>query len=169
MFNTCNPMDKSSFSGIPQANILEWVAISFARGSSWPRDWTQVSCIVGTFFCNCTTKGLLSASHWFRDISLKKMCFWVFYSMSHDLWGFPTLAGEKQTIHKYYAKILWSTSFQWYFLENYRVLLQVCWEQYLDKHLRVTSLQSSRDQPLSNSVFSGILAHGSTQISFPTF
>ena len=31
--------------GILQARILEWVAISFSRGSSWPKDRTQVSCI----------------------------------------------------------------------------------------------------------------------------
>ena len=31
--------------GIPQARILEWVAVSFSRGSSPPRDRTQVSCI----------------------------------------------------------------------------------------------------------------------------
>ena len=30
----------SSVHGIPQARIQEWVAISFSRGSSWPRDWT---------------------------------------------------------------------------------------------------------------------------------
>ena len=30
-----------------QSRILEWVAISFSRGSSWSRDWTQVSCIEG--------------------------------------------------------------------------------------------------------------------------
>ena len=30
----------SSVHGILQARILEWVAISFSRGSSWPRDWT---------------------------------------------------------------------------------------------------------------------------------
>ena len=35
----------SSVNGISQARILEWVAISFSRGSSWPRDWTRVSCI----------------------------------------------------------------------------------------------------------------------------
>ena len=38
----CNPMDSSlpgfSFQGIPQTRILEWVAISFSRGSLWPRD-----------------------------------------------------------------------------------------------------------------------------------
>ena len=36
--------------GIFQARVLEWVAISFSRGSSWLRDWTQVSCIVGGRF-----------------------------------------------------------------------------------------------------------------------
>ena len=30
-----------------QARILEWIAISFFRGSSWPRNRTQVSCIAG--------------------------------------------------------------------------------------------------------------------------
>ena len=51
LFNSYNPMGcsppGSSVHGISQARILEWVAISFSRGSSWPRDWTQVSCIVG--------------------------------------------------------------------------------------------------------------------------
>ena len=45
----CDPMDcslpGSSIHGIFQARILEWVAISFARASSRPRDWTCVSCI----------------------------------------------------------------------------------------------------------------------------
>ena len=36
----------SSAHGILQARILEWVAIPFARGSSQPRDQTQVSCIM---------------------------------------------------------------------------------------------------------------------------
>ena len=37
----------SSLHGIHQARILEWVAISFSRGSAQPWDWTQVSCIAG--------------------------------------------------------------------------------------------------------------------------
>ena len=41
------PMDcslrGSSVHGISQARILEWVAISFSRGSSWPRSWTHIS------------------------------------------------------------------------------------------------------------------------------
>ena len=39
-----------SVHGILQARILEWVAISFSRGSSQPRNQTQVSCIAGRFF-----------------------------------------------------------------------------------------------------------------------
>ena len=43
----CDPMDcrppGSSVNGILQARILEWVAIPFSRGSSQPRDQTQVS------------------------------------------------------------------------------------------------------------------------------
>ena len=40
----------SSVHGIFQARILEWVAISFSRGSSGPRDRTWVSCIGGRRF-----------------------------------------------------------------------------------------------------------------------
>ena len=40
----------SSAYGIPQARILEWVAISFYRGSSRPKNQTQASCIEGRFF-----------------------------------------------------------------------------------------------------------------------
>ena len=49
-----NPIDckwpGSSVHGILQARILEWVAMPFSRGSSQPRDRSQVSCIVGGFF-----------------------------------------------------------------------------------------------------------------------
>ena len=45
----CDPMDcslsGSSVYGISQARILEWVAISYSRGSSQPRDQTHISCI----------------------------------------------------------------------------------------------------------------------------
>ena len=40
----------SSVHGTLQARILEWVNISFSRGSSWLRDQTQVFCIAGRFF-----------------------------------------------------------------------------------------------------------------------
>ena len=44
----CDPMDRVH--GILQARILGWVAIPFSKGSSQPRDQTQVSCIAGRFF-----------------------------------------------------------------------------------------------------------------------
>ena len=59
----CNPMDcslqGSSVHGILQARILEWVAISFSRGSFCPRDQTCVSwsnCLLlwQTVFCTAS-------------------------------------------------------------------------------------------------------------------
>ena len=56
----CDPMDcslpGSSIHGIFQARVLEWVAISFSSGSSWPRDWTQVFHIVGRRFTVWATR-----------------------------------------------------------------------------------------------------------------
>ena len=51
----CNPPG-SSFHGILQANILEWVANPFSRGSSWLRNQTQVSCIACRFFTVWATR-----------------------------------------------------------------------------------------------------------------
>ena len=51
----CNPMDYMVH-GILQARILEWVAIPFSRGSSQPRDQTQVSHIAGGSFTSWATR-----------------------------------------------------------------------------------------------------------------
>ena len=48
----CDPMDY----GILQDRILEWVAVPFSRGSSQPRDQTQISCIAGRFFTSWATR-----------------------------------------------------------------------------------------------------------------
>ena len=45
----------SSVLGISQARVLEWVAFPFSRGSSQPRDRTQVSYIAGRFFTSWAT------------------------------------------------------------------------------------------------------------------
>ena len=56
----CNPMDHSppgsSVHGILQAKILEWVAISFSRGSSCPRNQTLVS------YISCVGRWVLTTS-----------------------------------------------------------------------------------------------------------
>ena len=58
----CDPMDcglpGSSVRGILQERILEWVAISYSRGSSWLRDRTLVSymsCTGRRILCHCAT------------------------------------------------------------------------------------------------------------------
>ena len=55
----CDPMD-FTVHGILQARILEWVAYPFSRGSSWPRNWTRVSCIAGGFFTSWAIRECLS-------------------------------------------------------------------------------------------------------------
>ena len=60
MSNSGDPMDCSLpgcfVYGISQARILEWVAISFSKGSSGFRDQTWVSSTAGTFFTNWITR-----------------------------------------------------------------------------------------------------------------
>ena len=57
----CDPMGcslaGSSICGIFQARVLEWVAISFSKGSYRPRDWTQVSCTAGRRVTIWATRG----------------------------------------------------------------------------------------------------------------
>ena len=67
----CDPMDcslpGSSVHRILQGRILEWVAMSSSRGSSWPRDWTHISCI------SCTAGGFFATSTtWEAHLELKK-------------------------------------------------------------------------------------------------
>ena len=64
----CKPVDcsppGSSDHGIFQARILEWVAISSSRGSSWPREWTRFPCVscIGRwiYWVNCSASLRLS-------------------------------------------------------------------------------------------------------------
>ena len=60
----CDPMDGNPQDilsmGILQARILEWVAMSSSRGSSQPRNRTQVSCIAGGFFPIWETRDALN-------------------------------------------------------------------------------------------------------------
>ena len=75
----CSPPGSSAH-GIFQAWILEWVAISFSRGSSRPRDRTWVSHIVGRRF----TVQAQSRKGTFKTVGN----FVVFYSpLSHSLMG----------------------------------------------------------------------------------
>ena len=101
----CDPKDcsppGSSVHRISQARILEWVAISFSRGSSHPRDWAQVSCI-GRWILyhwatreDIITRGYLF-KHWpvFAKNSMKvfgKICpnYWESNSKYTSFWLVP--------------------------------------------------------------------------------
>ena len=80
-----------SVHGIFQARVLEWVAISFSRGSSQPRGWTLVSHIAGRHFTVwATTQG----SHHFLIKKLKNYiltCQW-FYLRTDDTLVSPALS-----------------------------------------------------------------------------
>ena len=71
----CDPMDRSlpgsSVHGILQARIMEWVAICFSRGSSWPRHRTQVSCIADGFFTIWATRETLLLVHYYSPSVLQ--------------------------------------------------------------------------------------------------
>ena len=73
MSDSLRPMDwslpGSSVHGILQARILEWVVILFSRGSSQPRDQTQVSCIAGGFFTNWATRKAPSPLYTYSYVS----------------------------------------------------------------------------------------------------
>ena len=75
----CNPMDcslpGSSVHGISQSRILEWVVISFSRGSSWPGDQTLVTGSLQNFY----------------------HCRQILYHLSHQ--GSPSRAGTWSQIH----------------------------------------------------------------------
>ena len=57
--------------------MMEWVAISFSRASSQPRDWTLVSCIAGEFFTDSATREALFVQKKknVKDIDLKQQLF----------------------------------------------------------------------------------------------
>ena len=106
--------------GILQARILEWVVFPFSRGSSQPRDWTQVSHIVGRFFTSWATRE--SQEYWSGSLSLLQQifptqdsnqgllhCRWILYQLSYE--GSPSfiwwwlLASEQLRTHAFHTII----------------------------------------------------------------
>ena len=84
----CSP--GSSVHSISQARILKWVAISFSKWYSWPRDRTRVSCITGKFFTIWATRevskgvgskpcllGFLRGPHGWTCVNAFHSAWWV--------------------------------------------------------------------------------------------
>ena len=74
---------------ILQARTLEWVAISFFRGSSQPRGWIQVSCIVSGFFTMWATREALIYLKGNKYFVLIWITFFLFMFQISNLLGFP--------------------------------------------------------------------------------
>ena len=112
--------------GILQARILEWVAFPFFKGSSSPRDWTQVSCIAGRFLTSWTTREakfyacivnwVFSLSQfyiWYLQIMVKNICVYT------HTYGLPRCCSGKECAcqcrrcrrHRV-GKILWIRKWQ---------------------------------------------------------
>ena len=83
----CDPMDcsppGSSVHGISQARKLEWIAVSFSRGSSWPRDQTRVSRIAGRRFTIWATREALKE----QKVLPKKIWLLLTFSAAHSKWS----------------------------------------------------------------------------------
>ena len=102
----CSPPG-SSVRGILQARILVWVAIPLSRGSSRPRDWTWVSCIVGRFFTVWATRDAHSAYHTTPNINLVRLdvnvaqeSIWMSFSGDpmHLFWHGPSMRSRSQAL-----------------------------------------------------------------------
>ena len=102
----CNPMDCSPpgslVPGIFQARVLEWVAISFSRASSWPRDQTQVSDIAGRRFTLWATREAHTLN--ISQGSDRSYSFWVEkddFPFSWVLWMNRNFPGRRVGRRKY--------------------------------------------------------------------
>ena len=121
----CDPMD-CTVHGILQARILEWVAFPFpfSRGSSQPRDRTQVSHIAGRFFTSWATReaqktrrgqsSQVAVQFLRQDCCLSSRCLW--YLLATELiwwlWEF-SIHWFKQIVSTYYVLtmiLLWCWS-----------------------------------------------------------
>ena len=89
----CDPMDHSlpgsSVHEIFQAWILKWVAMTFSRGSSWPRDWTCIS------YLSCIGSQFLHCQCHLESPTICQFCSWVV---------------ANRNVYKYSQNIIMSTS-----------------------------------------------------------
>ena len=95
----CDPMDCSlscsSIHGIFQARVLKWIAISFSRGPSWPRNRTRVSHIAGRYFTIWATREAVQKFMWNNCGKYKFRISFIFQQRPWFVWGDETAADLK--------------------------------------------------------------------------
>ena len=124
----CDPTDcsppGSSTHGIFQAKVLEWVATSSSRGSSWPRNRTCVSRIVGRRFYHLSHQGS-PIIHLVRTKKLQPLRWetWIFFFL---LQNFPKACWVLMT-----KSPPWEKYFSPYLGRNI-LKFPVQWDSFLD-------------------------------------
>ena len=93
----CNPVDYSLQALLSMAGILEWVTMPFSRGSSWPKDLTQVSCIYPHWHVvslplvppgKPAILEIYTRSRWYRHTNKPSYWLWLlFYLWLFKSWG----------------------------------------------------------------------------------
>ena len=109
----CNLRDysppDSSIHGILQQ---EWVAIPFSRGSSQPREWTQVSCIAGRFFTIWTTRETHYSTKPISISPYQEKCDWAWVEVNKRSLGKEIQFSSPQPFW-HHGLVSWKTVFPW--------------------------------------------------------
>ena len=86
----------SSVQAISQARVMEWVAISFSRGSSQPRNQTRVSCFAGRFSAIWVTGEAQICFQYLPNDGIRdhSLCLFIFLDLSSSLFLSSVLGGR---------------------------------------------------------------------------
>ena len=94
----------SSLRGISLVTILEWVSISFSRGSSQPRDWTHIFCLGRQILYHWAAR---ETTYWYSWLS-------NIYYIHSDIWFLYTnICDRKSNIIFLFPWNMWASIFWW--------------------------------------------------------
>ena len=123
----CNPMDCSPTMLLCLwARILDWVAMTSSRGSSWPRDWTWVSCIAGGFFTVWATSIWIGVNNFVEALGVsthgsQHYLMWWMSFLAHDRkLTSQRLAVADRNLPEYQASGCRANTLLWWYLKTYR-------------------------------------------------
>ena len=112
----CSPPG-SSVHGIFQARMLEWVAISFSRGSSRLRDWIPISCLACGFFTIWDIREALSKMATCTSVDGGTRCFWEVVAIGRSPW-LHHVGESREGLASYKGRSLVCCLVQWFCRER---------------------------------------------------
>ena len=147
-----------------QARILEWVAIFFSRGSSWPSDGTRVSCV----FCigrqilyHCATWEAVSYVSWDQRVKLILAC--VIRLFFHRNFLFFSSLWKKKKIHASFVRLRMQNTFWLKIIMNQQLVLN--YSKWLANVLSFTisCLENSMDRGAWQAAVHGVAESDMTE------